>query len=457
MYAILDLETTGGNPSRDRIIEVAVLIHNGKRVIEQYNTLVNPGRKISPFIQAFTGITNEMVSSAPYFETISDCIASITMNRVFVAHDVRFDYAFIKNEFKRLGLIFNRRQLCTVRLARQLLPKENSYNLKKLCDSLSIPLHNSHRAYADATATGHLFEHLFKQGCGSTIKNLTKNELDSVHLPPQLNNEDVDLLPEETGIYYFMNNKKQVIYVGKSKNIRQRVLSHFSADLTSQKARSMKMATHAIATRTTGSTLLATLLESQEIKRLMPDFNYAQRRKKYRYGLFLRNRNDGLMTFNIGLINLKETPLKSFTRRKVAEEYLMKLTRQQSLCYRLANMNMDPFGCKNRNFGDCVGSCPINDLGVEAYNDRINRIIASFNYPYRNFFILGKGRDQGEYSFVNVEGGQYKGFGFLTESEAEKEPNNWKEHLISCQENEEIPTMILNYLKKNKKDKLVVY
>lgn len=457
MYAILDLETTGGNPSRDRVIEVAVLIHNGKRVIEQYNTLVNPGRNISPFIQAFTGITNEMVSSAPYFEAISDYIASLTSDRIFVAHDVRFDYAFIKNEFKRLGLTFNRRQLCTVRLARQLMPQKRSYNLKKLCNSLSIPLNNNHRAYADAAATGHLLEHLFKQGNSATIKNFINNEMGSVHLPPQLTYEDVDLLPEETGIYYLFNHKNQIIYVGQSKNIRQRVLSHFSGDLTSEKARAMKMATYSVSARITGSILLSTLLESQEIKRFMPDFNTAQRRKRYRYGLFLRKREDGLLTLMVGLINLQEVPLKSFTKRKLAEEYLMKLIGQHSLCYQIANTRMDPFGCKDGDFGDCIGSCPVKEIGTESYNEKIRRITASFDYPYRNFFILGKGREPGEFSFINIEEGHYKGFGFLNESESDGDPNHWKEHLIECYETAEIPNMILNYLKKNKKDKLVVY
>src|SRR5690349_16231475 len=149
MFAIIDIESTGGNPKKDRITEIAIFVHNGQRVIEQYCTLVNPEQYISPFITALTGITNEMVAEAPKWEEICEKVEELTKGRVFVAHNVRFDYSFIANEFRRLGKRYQRKQLCTVRLSRALLPHLTSYSLGRLCDQVGIPMEHRHRAFGD--------------------------------------------------------------------------------------------------------------------------------------------------------------------------------------------------------------------------------------------------------------------------------------------------------------------
>ncbi|RZK42719.1 MAG: 3'-5' exonuclease, partial [Hymenobacter sp.] len=162
MYAIIDLETTGGQPANDRITELAIYVHDGQQVVDSYTTLVNPGRSIPPFITQLTGITNDMVAAAPRFHEVARKVVEMTEGCVFVAHNVRFDYSFLKKEFADLGYNYSRKTLCTVRLSRSLIPGQPSYSLGKLCQSIGIPLNGRHRAAGDAEATAILFSRLLR-------------------------------------------------------------------------------------------------------------------------------------------------------------------------------------------------------------------------------------------------------------------------------------------------------
>ena len=158
MYAIVDIETTGGRASFEKITEIAIYIHDGKNVVEEFSTLINPGRTIPYFISRLTGIDNEMVKNAPRFYEIARKIVELTQDKVFVAHNVGFDYKFIQEEFKRLGYDYQRKTMCTVRMGRKFLPGYKSYSLGKLCQQLGISINGRHRAAGDALATVKLFE-----------------------------------------------------------------------------------------------------------------------------------------------------------------------------------------------------------------------------------------------------------------------------------------------------------
>lgn len=158
MYSIIDIETTGGSPKTEKVTEIAVYIHDGTRVVNEYASLVNPEKSIPAFITGLTGITNEMVAGAPKFYEIARELVELTENTIFVAHNAGFDYGFICEEFRQLGYLFKREKLCTVKLSRKLIPGLRSYSLGKLCSELGIDVHNRHRAAGDAMATVRLFE-----------------------------------------------------------------------------------------------------------------------------------------------------------------------------------------------------------------------------------------------------------------------------------------------------------
>ena len=220
MYAILDIETTGLSPINDKIIEIAVFIHDGKQVVEEYSTLVNPEKTIPYNITRLTGITNEMVEDAPKFWEIAKDLVTLTEGKSVVAHNASFDYNFIRNEFKSLGYNFKRDRLCTVKLSRRIIPNHKSYSLGKLCMDLGIVVNGRHRAAGDAFATVKLFEHLLQ--ISPTLGGLNSSKF--YHISADI----IKNLPEEPGVYYFHNQHGDIIYIGKSKNIRTRVFSHFT-------------------------------------------------------------------------------------------------------------------------------------------------------------------------------------------------------------------------------------
>ena len=294
MYAIIDIETTGGSPRHERITEIAIYIFDGEKILREYTTLVNPDRSIPYFITGLTGITNEMVADAPMFFEVARDIVEITEGMTFVAHNARFDYSFIRQEFKNLGYNFNRKVLDTVSLARKLLPGHKSYSLGKLCNDLDIKINGRHRAAGDALATVELFRILLEAE-KEQDKELIKNARNS-KLNPDFDTSVLERLPEEPGVYYFYNKDNKLIYIGKSKNIRSRVMSHLSNN-RSKRAMEMRENIVTIDWEPTGNELIALLKESEEIKRDKPIYNRAQRRSGFQWGIYHYTNQEGYACF----------------------------------------------------------------------------------------------------------------------------------------------------------------
>lgn len=213
MYAIIDIETTGGSAKLEKITEIAIYLHDGKKITGEYSTLVNPERNIPYFITSLTGISNEMVENAPRFYEIAAKIIELTKGRIFVAHNVKFDYSFIRQEFKSLGYNFSRRLLDTCSLSRKLFPGYSSYSLGNICHELSIPVTDRHRASGDALATVRLFEMILEKDSDRSAaeSSLVRNPRISA-LNPMLDPAKIDSIPEEAGVYYFYNEKGDLIY-----------------------------------------------------------------------------------------------------------------------------------------------------------------------------------------------------------------------------------------------------
>lgn len=285
MYAIIDIETTGGTARYERITEIAIVLHDGEKVEAEYSTLVNPEKSIPWNITQITGITDEMVAEAPRFFEVAKQIVELTEGRIFVAHNVSFDYSFVKEEFARLGYEFNRRQLCTVRLARKVFPGLKSYSLSNLKRHFNIHADKSHRALDDTLATTRLFELMLAEQDGrAKIRTLVNQGVKETRLPPGITLERLHTIPESCGVYYLHDESGNVIYVGKSLNIRKRLFEHFS-DM-SPKGEKMRQGVADISFEITGSELAALLLESNEIKRLQPRINRALRIRNFAAGIY---------------------------------------------------------------------------------------------------------------------------------------------------------------------------
>jgi DNA polymerase III subunit epsilon len=457
MFAIIDIESTGGDPKKDRITEIAIFIHNGERVIEQFCTLINPETYISPFIVALTGISNEMVAEAPKWEEVSGKIDALTKGRVFVAHNVRFDYSFVSNEYKRMGHRYHRRQLCTVRLSRAILPGLSSYSLGRLCQQVGIPVEHRHRAFGDGAATAELFNVLLQNDRQSFIRDSLKDEISQSIMPPNLRREDIDDLPEETGIYYFKDERGKNLYIGKSTNIRQRVLSHFSGDMDSGKYFELKPKIFSIDYVLTGNELVALLLESHEIKRWMPPYNSAQRRKKYRYGIYRETDENGYTKLKISLLKLDAEPVIAVGSKKGAEGIVAGLADKFNLCLKKCDLDQTSDACLNFYEGKCRGACK-NAEPVETYNAKVDAALSGYKYVKPDFVIIGEGRKPQEKSVICVENGQYLGYGFFEESGEDSYTfDQLKDSIQPFPDHPDLHGIIRSYVRKQRKHHRVIY
>jgi DNA polymerase III subunit epsilon len=455
-YAIVDIETTGGNPRSDKITEIAVVLHDGGKVVSQFSSLVNPECRIPYNITAITGITNEMVADAPKFYEIARQLVEMTRDSVFVAHNVAFDYGFVKNEFKRLGYDYSREQLCTVRLSRKILPGHRSYSLGKLCDDLQIAINGRHRAMGDAEATAVLFDILLKTEASSNTGYITNPSELPRDIHPDLDPGIFKKLPEEPGVYYFYNNRLEVIYIGKSKNIRSRVLSHFSNNSTG-KAMQMRSQTADISFEVTGSELIALLKESYEIKKYKPLFNRAQRKAYFRYGLFSFRNREGYICFSLEKITEEEkSPLLTFTTKAEAHSFINAIIDKFGLCQKLCGIYPSEGHCFHYEIGACKGACTGQEP-VSSYNARAIKVEEKYKFDYSNILIFDPGRNNEEQGVIKIEHGKYIGFGYFSSQFAAIDETVIHDCIQVYPDNHEVQHIISQYLRNNQVNKLLVY
>lgn len=286
MYAIVDIETTGGYAQGHRITEIAIAIYDGEQMVDWFESFVNPDAKIPLHITALTGITNDMVDDAPTFEAIAPQIYKLLQPCVFVAHNVNFDYSFVRHQLAEAGIEWNAKKLCTVRLSRKIFPNFPSYSLSSLCKELNIEQTIKHRAGADTLATVEVFKLLLQNDKDGVIQKSLKGNAGEFRLPAHLNRDEFEVLPDTTGVYYFLNTKNEIIYVGKANNIKKRVGQHFSGKITQETRQGFLREIAHISHEECGNELVALLLEEQEIKKHWPKYNRAQ--KKIKSELYLR-------------------------------------------------------------------------------------------------------------------------------------------------------------------------
>jgi DNA polymerase III subunit epsilon len=454
MYAIIDIETTGGSAAREKITEIAVYLHDGEKITGEFVSLVNPERNIPYFITNLTGISNEMVEDAPRFYEIAKTIVELTEGRTFVAHNARFDYSFIRQEFKALGFNYKRNILDTVALSRKLLPGHKSYSLGNICKDLNILINGRHRAAGDALATVKLFEMLIEKdlavnGFTSPLLRNTRNS----KLNPRLDPKKINEIPEEPGIYYFYNEKGDLIYVGKSRNLHQRVTTHLSNN-TTNRSMEMRDLIADIDWEATGSELIALLKESSEIKKSKPVYNRAQRRTGFQHAIFGFTDENGYMNFRYGPLNDEDSPLSVFTSRDRARAKLNSLIENYQLCQKLSGLYETSGACFQHQVGICLGACCGKEL-PEVYNERASRATEEFIFTRRNFFIIDRGRDNEERCAVKIVNGKYSGYGYFSINDMGFGLSAVHECIKPSADNRDIQVILKQYLKNNKVERII--
>jgi DNA polymerase-3 subunit epsilon len=410
MYAVVDIETTGGYSVSHRITEVAVMVHDGGEIVKEYHSLVNPGRTIPGFITGLTGISDEMVRNAPTFLEIAFELHALLADKVFVAHNVNFDYSFLKEEFRRAGIDFNRPKLCTVKLGRQIYPGLKSYSLGRICEFLGIHIYDRHRAFGDAAATAELLSHMIVKDSEGWIDKALKRNSGEAFLPPQISMATYLSLPEAVGVYYFHDLHGQVIYVGKAVNIRKRFKGHFTTG--SKSSKSMKSEVYSVSYELTGSEFLALLLEALEIKRLWPKYNRSQKVKTSTWGIYQYEDSRGYLRLQVAKTQRLHEPVCSFSTHAETWTFLLGKVTDYQLCPKLCGIQKTHGACYAFQERTCNGAC-CGEESLESYNNKVKEFFLSLGKQPSRILIKEKGRELGEEAAILFDQGLLRAYGFI--------------------------------------------
>jgi len=453
LYAILDIETTGGQFNEEGITEIAIYKFNGHDVIDQFISLVNPEKQIQPFVVKLTGINNAMLRSAPKFYEIAKRIIELTDGCIIVAHNASFDYRILRTEFKRLGYDFKKPTICTIELSKKLIPEQASYSLGKLVRSLGIPITDRHRASGDALATVKLFKLLLSKDVAKEIvSSFIKTEVKAGMLPKLL--DIVEALPSTTGIYYIHNEKGNLIYIGKSKNIKKRVNQHFTG--TNSKSKKIQRDVFAVTYEETGNELIALLKESDEIKINKPIYNRAQTKSVFQWALYAEKDKNGYLSLRISKKDGRKKEITAFASLQEGRNTLFKITTKYNLCQKINGLFDTPKSCFQYDLKQCYGAC-IEKESLKDYNNRVQEFIVATKFENKNMVIVDKGRTFEEKSAVLIENGIYKGYCFFDLNHQINTIPILRNIIIPMQNNKDTKAIIQNYLRKHRVQKIITF
>lgn len=415
-YAIVDIETSGGSPAGGGITEIAVLIHDGESIIHEYETLLNPGHAIPTHITGLTGIDNFMVRNSPRFDQILDELWGLLEGRVFVAHNVSFDFSFIREGFLKAGKDFKPEKLCTVKLSRKAFPNLTSYSLGRLCETQGIRIDARHRAMGDAKATAILFDRIIKKSPQLISSSLKKNSGEAF-LPPHFSGTRFREIPESCGVYYMLDEKGKVIYVGKAINIKERFKNHFSGLALPELKQKLKTEVVDLKWQETGTEFLALLLESLEIKRLWPKYNAALKIPKTLWGLFHYQDGMGYGRLQLSKVTPYLKPLEIFFSSDEANSFLKMGIEQYQLCGRLSGLRK--VNCTEIQDANCLGACYTAESSQD-YNLRVEEFLTKISTSQKTLKITVPGKMESELAVCVFERGILTRYGFFPKEEEEK-------------------------------------
>ncbi len=450
MYAILDIETTGGQFNEEGITEIAIYKFDGYEVVDQFISLINPEIPIQPFVVKLTGINNAMLRSAPKFFEVAKRIIEITTDCVLVAHNASFDYRILRTEFRRLGYDFNVKTLCTVELSKKLLPEQESHSLGKLVRALGIPMTDRHRASGDAMATVKLFKLLLAKDIQKEILNeLIKTEVEKGIEPKLL--DIITSLPSKTGIYYIYDEEGNLIYIGKSNNIKKRINQHFTGSNT--KCKKIQSMVFRVGYEETGSELIALLKESEEIKINKPKLNRAQRKNIFQWALYSEMDTNGYLNLKLQKADGRKKEIIAFTSLEEGKNALFRITSEHQLCQKFTGLYQTSKECFQFKIKECDGAC-IGKISPLEYNERVTAFVQKHLFESENMVIIDKGRTTSERSAVLIENGIYRGYAFYELNFQINTIEILKNILIPMQNNRDTKTIIQSHIRRSKTVKI---
>lgn len=433
-YAIVDIETTGGHAHANGITEIAIILHDGEKTEGKYHTLINPGIPVPRYISTLTGITNEMLYGQPEFEDVAENIYNLLKDRIFVAHNVNFDYSFIRHHLSRCGYDLNTKKLCTVRLSRKVFPGYARYNLGSICGELGIELRNAHRAFGDAAATTELFAKLLMCDESGHINKMLKGKNKEQYLPPHVPAEQIEQLPPLPGVYYFHDSKGKILYVGKAVNLQKRVKSHFCNNDGSRKKQDFLKYIHGITHQVCGTELMALVLENVEIRRLWPAYNRSQKHFNHTYGLYSFTDQNGYIRL---AIEKKKSRLHTwYTFNTLQEGYIL-------LRKLIKDYDLHPGLC----FIDKTKDQTVEEDAV-IYNQKVQKAINSLQTELPTFVLIDRAGHINQQTCMLIEQGRFYGMGYLPESFQLSDMEILKSSLTPYPDSDYIRGLVFQYVNK---------
>ncbi|GAC1381163.1 MAG: exonuclease domain-containing protein [Ginsengibacter sp.] len=455
LYAIVDIETTGGYAAANGITEIAIRISDGRNVIESYETLINPVYTIPRYVESLTGITNEMVSREKVIAEVAPKIYDLLYDKIFVAHNVNFDYSFIKHHLSQSGYELNCKKICTIRYGRQVLPGLKSYGLGNFCRAVGIEIENRHRAGGDADATAILFHHLLQKDSNYIIGEHLKSKVNSQSLPPNLPMEHVSRLPKGPGVYYFHDNKGKVIYVGKAKNLFKRVNSHFKNNKPGKQKQEFLRKVYNITYKEFATELMAYIFECSEIRKFWPSQNRSLKKFEHAYGLYSFQDRKGYIRLAIEKKKVNLNPLYTFNLITEGHNLLRKLSFEFSLCPKLCYLQLQHIDCTGAADSRCSGACCGNEL-VEEYNQKVKKCVEHLEKELPTFILKDNGIAEGQKSYILVEKGRFYGMGNTNELPDNISIDDLKAQLTPYSENDYIRGLIYNHADQYPQKRFVI-
>ena len=442
MYAIVDIETTGSYAAGSGITEIAIIIHDGNDILHTWQSLINPQRPIPRFIQQLTGITEDMVASAPSFAELAEHIHALLHDKIFVAHNVNFDFSFVKYHLEQYGYSLDVRKLCTIRLARKIQPGYPKYGLGSICHQLGIPHSDHHRAFGDAKATALLFSHLLEHDTKGHLATMLKGKNKEQYLPPNLPVDQVDVLPECPGVYYFYNAAGKVIYVGKAINLQKRVKSHFSNNKAGRQKQDFLRDIFRISYQAVGTDLMAHILESVEIRRLWPIHNRSQRGYHPKYAVYTYEDQQGYIHLALDAHKPNIHAIYTSNAFQDGASWLRRLISEFGLCARLCNLAKGA-DCWNGKYAEgCDGECC---KSPESYNARVQEAVQWVRKALPTMVLIDQGRTVEEQSCILIEEGIYKGMGYFSRDQELQDLKSFRKCIEPYPDNDYIRNLVYRH------------